>query len=263
MKQDELLACRIEVLHRQIWDWSAEELCALEADKTAPTTAAELLPELPDETLALAVQKAFLVRETFTELFVTRYGPYLARWLFRWGTEAHQALDIIQQLYLKFYETRLGPYRPAEWSFRAYLRQSAYNLWVEIVCRSRKLASLDSRAPVPSTAPGPEQALLDREAAERIDQALGQLRPLEQRVLKATMAGRSAGEIADELGLRKEQVFMQLFRGRRRLEQLLQIPTQKRPSRSAQRPPASGDPPSDSSGLPLKEPNDVRACLRT
>ena len=234
MDQAERLATCAESLDRQIWDEGPDELSALEGPLSTQLADAglslpEVLRELSDESLALAVQKGFLGSETFTELFVTRYGPYLARWLFRWGTESHQALDLIQQLYVKFYERRLASYRGNQ-NFRAYLRRAVYHLWVQKVWRPKRVGSLDEDGDVPAAGPGPEQALLDREAAERIDQALQQLRPREQNVVRETMNGKSADEIAHSLGLKKSQVFASLFRGRRRLEQLLHLPPRKKPS---------------------------------
>jgi RNA polymerase sigma factor (sigma-70 family) len=259
--EPEPVACPADVLHRQIWEGGADELRALEGQIVSAAGAAALsqagvLGELPDETLALALQKGFLVRDVFTELFVVRYGPYLARWLFRWGTEGHQALDLVQQLYLKFYENRLASYRPEEHSFRAYLRQSAYHLWVQLVCRARKPEALSPYAEPPFLGPGPEQALLDQEAAARIDEALTQLRPLERGVLQATMDGQPAGDIARALGVRKEQVFMALYRGRRRMEQLLHLPGRPKPPRAAQVAPRAHEP-RTSPGLFPKEPSGV------
>jgi RNA polymerase sigma factor (sigma-70 family) len=271
MDQDPLSSEPVDVLHHMIWTESEAELRAVESQLRSPgsdtgSSTIALLRELPDETLALALQKGFLVHDSFTELFVHRYGPYLTRWLFRWGTESDQARDIIQQLYLKFYESRLASFRPAENNFRAYLRQSAYNLQVQLVWRAKKLQALEPHDAA-SPGPGPEQALLDQEAAERINRALEQLRPLERSVLEATMDGRSAAEIALDLDLRKEQVFMTLFRARRHVEQLLDLPPRKRAPRAATAsstesaadlPAERSDQPSEYPGLSPKEPSGVR-----
>jgi RNA polymerase sigma factor (sigma-70 family) len=271
------LASCLESFERQIWEESADHLRSLEeslfAQEPTADSLAAVLRELSDETLALAVQKGFLVRKTFTELFVTRYGPYLARWLFRWGTESHQALDIIQDLYLKFYERRLGSYRPDE-GFRGYLHQAARNLWVQKVWRTKKCGSLEEQAEIASAAPSPDQHLLDQEAAARIDDALQALRPQEQTVVRATMAGDSADEIARNLNLRKDQVFMYLFRGRRRLERLLGLPCRKKaavstpeqertPETSATPSRDNSDLPADPAGLHEKECNGVETRIRT
>jgi RNA polymerase sigma-70 factor (ECF subfamily) len=228
---DELISLA-ESLQESIWTLTADQLCLQQAGfreslARRGVSLDAVLAELSDESLALMFRAGFLAAEAFTLLMVDRYGPYMTRWLARWGTEPNQALDLIQQIYLSFYEGGLASYRP-EQSFRAYLRRAVYYLWVAKVCRARKHSPLD-QAPEPvSLQAGPEQALLDQEAAQHIDEALGQLPPREQAVVRETMAGQSADEIARILGLRKQQVFMSLFRGRRRLEQLLSLPRKGR-----------------------------------
>jgi RNA polymerase sigma factor (sigma-70 family) len=224
-----------ESVNEQIWGLPPDELRAWQgpflkhlADRGV--SLGVVLSELSDESLALMFRAGFVAAEAFTALLVDRYAPYMARWLARWGTEPHQALDLVQQIYVKFFEGGLASFRPQE-SFRAYLRQAVYHLWVARVVRARKHYGLDRAPPPVSTQLGPEQALLDREATQRIDEALGRLPPREQQVVRETMTGKSADEIARTLGLRKEQVFMSLFRGRRRLEQLLSLPRKSRPAR--------------------------------
>jgi RNA polymerase sigma factor (sigma-70 family) len=221
------LTALAESLHEQLWDLDAAELRALETPLLARLAAqgvslAAVLAELSDESLALAFRAGFVAAEAFTALLVDRYGPYLARW----GTESHEALDMIQQVHVSFYERGLAFFRPAA-IFRAYLRRSVYHLWVQKVCREKQPRSLDGCEEPVSPRPDPEQALLDREAAERIDEALRQLPPREQSVVRETMAGKSAAEVAQALGLRKRQVFMSLFRGRRNLEKMLSLPSRK------------------------------------
>lgn len=230
-RHDELTSLSA-ALHEQVWNLDAVQLRAQEGPfkeslARRGVSLGAVLNELSDESLALMFRSGFLTDEAFTALLVDRYGPYMTRWLARWGTEPHQALDLVQQIYVNFYERGLASYRPEE-NFRAYLRQSVYYLWVAKVARAKKHFSLDRGGEPVSVQPGPEQSLLDREAIQRIDEALGQLSPREQNVLRETMAGKSAEEIAQTLGLRKQQVFMFLFRGRRHLEQLLSLPRKGR-----------------------------------
>jgi RNA polymerase sigma-70 factor (ECF subfamily) len=225
MDRSELLDSWVESFNARIWADSPTSLREQEAGIAAALTSAELsltvvFQELPDETLALAFQKGFLVREVFTELFVGRYERSLARWLFRWGADAERAAEVLQDLYLRFYENRLATYNP-EKGFRGYLWVSARNLWVQHGRDTRAVNSLDSLQSLASTGPGPEQALADKEALERINAAIAGLPDLERAVLNATQAGKSADETAQALDLPKYRVYRLLFQARRRLEQVL------------------------------------------
>ena len=227
----------VESLQVQLWSLDADALCdsrgpILERMAAHNLALGAVLDELPDECLALAFQKGFFAAEAFTVLMVDRYGPFMLRWLARWGTPRSLAPDLIQHIYVKFYERGLAAYRPEE-NFRAYLRRSVYYLWIEKVCRAKRLYSLDRAEESVSPQPDPAQALLDREAASRIDEALSQLLPREQSVLREAMDGKSADETARALGLSKVQVFMAMFRGRRRLERLLDLPRRNHPAKIA------------------------------
>src|SRR5438105_1751925 len=97
MDRGEELRSLVESLHEQIWVLPGDELCAAQEPFLRRLAASgvrleAILDELDDETLALAFQKNCFANETFTALMVDRYRCYLARWLFRWGTDSHLAL---------------------------------------------------------------------------------------------------------------------------------------------------------------------------
>jgi RNA polymerase sigma factor (sigma-70 family) len=218
------LPCRAETLDSWIWEDSEDDLREREAILApgGPALAA-VLRELSDESLAVAIRKGFLLKPAFEELFVHRYTPYLARWFFRWGTDAHLAQDLTQQLFLRFYERQLGSYQASD-SFRAYLWKAAYHLWVEKVHRARRIHPLDGVPEPRAGGGGPAVEAQTRELEARIEVALRRLPPDQERVLRETMEGRKAGTIAAEMGLTKRAVFMHLFRARRRMEQALAAP---------------------------------------
>ncbi len=216
---------RTEALDALIWEGSEDDLRRREALLSAAGSAAltAALRELSDESLAVAIRREFLLKPAFEELFVHRYTPYLARWFYRWGSDVHLAQDLTQQLFLRFYQRRLGSYQASD-SFRAYLWKAAYHLWVEKVHRVRRPHSLDGVPEPRAGGAGPISEAEAHELEQRIETALRRLPPDPQRVLRETMNGRKAEEIAADLGLTKRAVFMHLFRARRRLEQALAAP---------------------------------------
>jgi RNA polymerase sigma factor (sigma-70 family) len=215
---------RAELLDTLIWEGSDDDRHRWEAGPPAPGGAslALVLRELPDESLAAAIRQGFLVKPAFEELFVHRYTPYLARWFYRWGSDAHAARDLTQQLFLRFYQRRLGSYQAGD-SFRAYLWKAAYHLWVEKVHRAPRPFALDNVPEPRAIGAGPVIEAEARELEQRIEAALRRLPAEQQQVLRETMAGRKADEIAADLGLSKRAVFMHLFRARRRMEQALGV----------------------------------------
>jgi RNA polymerase sigma factor (sigma-70 family) len=215
---------RTEALDALIWEGSEEELRPREALLSAAGgLGLAALRELSDESLAVAIRRQFLLKPAFEELFVHRYTPYLARWFYRWGSDVHLAQDLTQQLFLRFYQRRLVSFQASD-SFRAYLWKAAYHLWVEKVHRVRRPHSLDHVPEPPAGGAGPVGEAEARELEQRIEKALRRLPAEQQHVLRQTMNGRKAEEIATDLGLTKRAVFMHLFRARRRLEQALAAP---------------------------------------
>ena len=216
---------RAETLDALIWEGPDDDLRQREAVLSAPgggTSLAAVLRELSDESLAVAIRKGFLLKPAFEELFVHRYTPYLARWFYRWGSDVHAAQDLTQQLFLRFFQRRLGSFQAGD-SFRAYLWKAAYHLWVEKVHRASRPHSLHHVPEPPAGGGGPVGEAVAREMEERIEAALRRLPADQQRVLRETMKGRKADEIAAEMGLSKRAVFMHLFRARRRMEQALAV----------------------------------------
>jgi RNA polymerase sigma factor (sigma-70 family) len=213
----------VEFLDKLIWDETAAQLKERERHLVPQGCLAEVLRELSDESLALAIQKGFLRKVAFEELFVTRYTAYLARWFYRWRTDPVLALDLTQQLFVSFLTSGLASFRPTG-SFRAYLWQAARNLRIDAVRRRKKLSSLDRVPERAGNGTSPEHEAEAHETEERVAAALQRLPEAQQVVLRETMKGRTADEIASELGLAKRCVFMRLFHARRQVEKELPSP---------------------------------------
>jgi RNA polymerase sigma factor (sigma-70 family) len=216
MDRADLPSPRVEALDAWIWGAPEGERPPRPLGLSGPDLA-EVLRQLPDESLAVAIQKGFLLKEAFEELFVRRYTVYLGRWFYRWGSDPHLAQDLTQQLFLRFYQRRLESYQASD-SFQAYLWKAAYHLWIQKVHRARRPLPLVGVPEPRARDAGPEGEAVGRETEARIEAALRRLAPEPQRVMRETMDGKKADEIAAGMGLSKRAVFMHLFRARRRLE---------------------------------------------
>jgi RNA polymerase sigma-70 factor (ECF subfamily) len=222
----------VELLEKQVWQDPPDRLTELESTLPARLAgcrlrAAEVLAEFSDESLALAIQKSFLWKQAFEELFVNRYTTYLARWFYQWGMNPDQGQELMQQLFCRFLDTRLASFQPDR-SFRSYLWQVARNRYIDALRRAHKGYPLETITEPPTGAEGPEDEAVRRETERSIEAALLRLPPTEQRVLRETMNGHSADEIAALLNLPKSRVFVLLFRARRRMEQVLGLSPRKR-----------------------------------
>jgi RNA polymerase sigma factor (sigma-70 family) len=232
MERDEALREEAEALEQSLWEMTAEQLVPVGAALTSALAAQgldlpRLLAELSDEGLALAIQKRCFVPEAFVELFVNRYTNYLARWFYGWQADPELAADLKQEVFLRFLQSRLGSYRPAE-SFRTYLYATAYHLWVE---RRRRVKRSDSLEVVPepqSKGVSPEEWAQRHELAARFQTALARLPDDERAVLELAVDGKTHDEIAAQLGRPKPWVYARLFRARRAVESELGLPPRPR-----------------------------------
>lgn len=218
----------VDPLDTRIWD---ESVCALdpwERDfcarlKNASLRLGDVLEELSDESLALAVKKDLLRKETFEELCVKRYTSYLLRWFHRWGVPVGSVRELIQQLFCQLLEKHLSTFQP-ERNFRVYLYQAAWHLWIDHLRRSNKIRSLDGIPEPLSGDTSPEEQIIGLELLQRFDAALARLPAGHREVLRRTMDGQSAEAIGLALDIPKKRVFMLLFRARRRMEKELGLP---------------------------------------
>jgi RNA polymerase sigma factor (sigma-70 family) len=178
-----------------------------------PDVVRQALANLPsDESLALLIRRGFVWKEAFEELFVHRYGACLMRWFRHWRPDAERAAELTQALFCRFLESRLSTFDPAR-SFRAYLYQAARNLAIEMGRRESRIHSLDS-IPEPLVEEKPPAT----ELLEQFESSLRSLPDPLQHVLRETVAGRSAEDIARDVGLPRRRVYALLYQARRRVE---------------------------------------------
>jgi RNA polymerase sigma-70 factor (ECF subfamily) len=218
------LATLASALEEVIWSVPREQLAStgstlLALLAAANYTPADVLAEMADETLAVAVQKAFLRKEAFEEWLVNRYEPALLHWFYRRTGDPERALDLVQELYVKLLTGHtLANYNP-EQEFRPWLWRVVHNLWVSSLRRKRLPISLIADEEQPSRTPPPIEEAAAHELESRIDAVVRELPGAQQQILREAMNGASAGQIAEQLKIPKQRVFQLLFKARRRVEQ--------------------------------------------
>jgi len=187
-----------------------------------------LLRELPDESLAVAIQKEFWCASAFEELFFHRYEEKLTRWFYHWRFLEEDAQDLVQEVYRRFLQNRLGSY-DARRPFRAYLYLTAKNLRVDTLRKRRLETAHFTEADEPVTwKNNPENEAERWEFTARLEEAIKRLVPLQQEAIRQAMEDVSPLDIASRLELEVQQVYGLLFRARRHIERELDLPPQTR-----------------------------------
>jgi RNA polymerase sigma factor (sigma-70 family) len=212
-------------LEEAIWQHSAEQLAAAEPVlrgflAAAGCSVAGVLAEVCNESLALAVQKNFLRGPAFEEWIVKRHERLVLRWFYARSGSLDLAQELVQELHLKLLTPRtLNSYNPDQ-LFYPWLWTVVRNLWIgELRRQGRQAGALDAEPTASGAGPVEEATFLETQA--QLESALDQLPPLQQQVLRASMAGQKPRAIAQELGLPRPRVFQLLFRARRALERAL------------------------------------------
>jgi RNA polymerase sigma factor (sigma-70 family) len=229
MDRDQERSKLAEWLEAQIWEGSDREIQLLSkrlAARLAGTglSARDVLGELSDEGLVVSVQRGFLLGEAFEVLLEERYRVSVFRWCRRWRMAEPDAEDLWSELLVKFLRTRFGSYRPRESrdNFRAWLWTAAHHHWVQEL-RRKRAGPLDERFQPSTNGHSALELAAGAELERRLEAALAELPADQAHVLRETMDGRSAGELAEELGRSRQAVFMLLFRARRHLERALHL----------------------------------------
>jgi RNA polymerase sigma factor (sigma-70 family) len=218
----ELIQFMAEMMETAAWQGSASVLAGFEPHVPAwlelmGLTVEQVLAEVSDEGLVLAMQKRFLWGQTLLELFHNRYEERLRRWFFRWGARADQLSDFVHDLFVKFFTNACRDYQPTG-NFRSYLWTSAYHLWLESLRKKKPKSSSTLPEPTANGA-GPVESLLEAEMNDLYDKAIQTLPPVQQQVLRRTMAGQTAGKIAGKMALEVTAVYRALFKARRAVEE--------------------------------------------
>jgi RNA polymerase sigma-70 factor (ECF subfamily) len=179
-----------------------------------------VLQEIPDETLAVAVQKEFLRKDAFEEWLVNRYEKALLRWFYSRTGNWENAQDLTQELYLKLLRKDPAPAYDPNHLFSPWLWTVVRNMQISDWRRQQKHVSLGSLA-LPASDPAPQEEAAARELESRAEAVILELPGPQQRVLRAAMNGASADDIARQVGLPKQQIFQLLFKARRFVERAL------------------------------------------
>ena len=167
-------------------------------------------------------------RERFSGLVTLEQGR-AARIAYHYLLDVHDADEAVQDAFVKVF-THIAGYRE-ELPFEVWFTRILVNRCLDLrKARSRRLRwvlpSMTARetAPREAVAPhaGPEDQLLAGERRRRIAAAVAQL-PTRQRTVFSLcqVAGQSAGEVSQALGLSESTVRVHLFRGIRKLRDLL------------------------------------------
>jgi len=215
-----------EELESLLWDAPADELARCEpvlrarlrADGKRPE---DILADLPDEVLAVAVRKEFWLDEAFEELFARRAMGYLAVWFRRRRVNLDLAQDLTQDLLSRFWERRLPTYDPKH-SFQAYLFISARNLLAETQRKRRPVPVPNDQLDAYPDPDGPELTAEWHELAERVERAVARLPPDQEQVVRMVLNDKAPPEIAQALGFPLKRVYRLTYLARRGLEAALQ-----------------------------------------
>lgn len=139
-------------------------------------------------------------------LYADEHGR-LQRFLMRRGMSAAAAADLVQDAFLRLLCVPSGDVR----DLRSYLFRTTGNLAIDNARQRRRGAAIVNAAVLDETvadpAPLPDAALISREEAQALKEALAELPPRCREVLILhKFEGLSYSEIADRLGIAKNTV---------------------------------------------------------
>lgn len=135
-----------------------------------------------------------------------RYLPRLRRWasgrLPRWARDVSDTQDLVQETLVQTFRNMRAFEPRGEGAFQAYLRQALLNRIRNELRRFRRrpdAAELDSNRP--ADGPSPLESAIGREAVERYEAALAELKPEDRELVIAKIEmGYDYGELADAFG---------------------------------------------------------------
>jgi RNA polymerase sigma-70 factor (ECF subfamily) len=139
---------------------------------------------------------------------------------YRFTSSRHEAEDLTQEVFLRVYRT-LGSYRAESGSCATWMTSVTRNLLIDHYRRTKRDRITDSMEDAPQVenkvAPGrrPDQAALDTELGERVQQALGRISPdLREAVILRDLQGLEYAEIQRILEVPEGTVKSRISRGR-------------------------------------------------
>lgn len=152
---------------------------------------------------------------------VASYYERLFRWLFHLTRDRHRAEDLTQETFLKALAA-VKSFRPGS-NFRAWLFRIGHNNFVNLKRSERKTTQPpNDEPPTADTAAGPVATAADREALERVSEAIRQL-PTDFRTALTLRAeeGMSFREVAAVLKITEETARWRVFKARQKLAKVL------------------------------------------
>jgi RNA polymerase sigma-70 factor (ECF subfamily) len=164
-------------------------------------------------------------QEAFSEL-LRRHREPIYRMTRTWIGDATEALDLTQEVFAAAFAA-LARYDAAR-PFRVWLSRIAINKCHDWA-RRRAVRSFFSRArpidealQIGDPAPTPDRAAEDREALQRLEQAIARLpASLKAPLLLRTIEGLSQAEAALALGISEKAVELRVYRARMKLTEML------------------------------------------
>lgn len=183
-----------------------------------------LAVDLPVEILAPPVARRSYAGprlETMTaEGLFRAHAPFVARFVARLGVESAAIDDVVQEVFLTVH--RIGGYqagaaKPTTWLAEIALR--VVSTHKRSARRARVVSDQDALDRAVSTSPGPEEAVHDRAALDRVQQALDRLDDNRRAVFVLfELMGERCEDIADGLGIPIGTVFSRLSVARREFQ---------------------------------------------
>jgi RNA polymerase sigma-70 factor (ECF subfamily) len=161
--------------------------------------------------------------------FVELYTPLLYSWATRLGLQSADAADLVQDIFVTLVQKLPEFEYDSRKSFRAWLRTVLLNRWRDREKRAA-VASEQNDAAALEQAAGPDQALEVEEAEYRemllrraLELMRREFRPATWRACwEQVVQGRPAAEVARELGLSVNAVYVARSRVLRRLREYLE-----------------------------------------
>jgi RNA polymerase sigma-70 factor, ECF subfamily len=154
--------------------------------------------------------------------FVRLYTPMLLRWARRWGLQEADAADLTQEVLLLLVRKLPEFEYDARRSFRAWLFTLARNRWCDI-CRRRVAAGLVADVIAPDELGALDEAEFRRQLSRRALQLMrAEFQPQTwQGVWEHVVVGRPAAEVAAQLGVQVNSIYVNKARVLRRLREEL------------------------------------------
>lgn len=160
--------------------------------------------------------------------FVTLYSPLLLRWARKAGVSDHDALDLVQDVFVILlrelpgfdYDPRRGSFRAWLWTLTVRQATARRRRWDPVAASHESASDIADETPAENRGQDEYRQLLVRRALElmKVD-----FEPATwQACWEHTVSGRSAADVGRQLGLSEGAVYVAKSRVLRRLREELQ-----------------------------------------